>query len=55
MRVEGLQGVHRRRWRNGGGRQPAVFDDHVQRVFTADRPDRLWVTDIYRSERSATR
>lgn len=46
MRQAGLQGVHRRRWRNGGSRQPAVFDDHVQRVFVADRPDRLWVTDI---------
>lgn len=46
MRSAGLQGVHRRRWRHGGGRQPAVFDDHVQRVFVADRPDRLWVTDI---------
>jgi len=46
MRAAGLQGVHRRRWRRDGGRQPAVFDDHVQRVFVADRPDRLWVTDI---------
>lgn len=46
MRCAGLQGIHRRRWRSGGGRAPAVFDDHVQRVFTADRPDRLWVTDI---------
>ncbi|WP_425468265.1 IS3 family transposase [Protaetiibacter larvae] len=46
MREAGLQGVHRRRWRGGGGRQPAVFEDHVQRVFTADRPDKLWVTDI---------
>ena len=46
MRRAGLQGIHRRRWRTSGGRAPAVFDDHVQRVFTADRPDRLWVTDI---------
>lgn len=46
MRVAGLQGVHRRRWRRDGGRAPAVFEDHVQRVFVADRPDRLWVTDI---------
>ena len=46
MRQAGLQGVHRRRFRHGGHRQPAVFDDHVQRVFVADAPDRLWVTDI---------
>src|SRR5690606_11323845 len=31
-----------------GGRRPAhaVFDDHVQRVFRADAPNRLWLTDI---------
>lgn len=46
MRLEGLQGVYRRRWRHGSRRDPAVFDDHVQRKFEADRPDRLWVTDI---------
>ncbi|TPW64016.1 IS3 family transposase, partial [Schumannella sp. 10F1B-5-1] len=47
MRLAGLQGVHHRRWRRGpAGRLPAVFEDHVQRRFTADGPDRLWVTDI---------
>lgn len=47
MRLAGLQGVHHRRWRHGGtGRLPAVFEDHVQRRFEADAPDRLWVTDI---------
>lgn len=47
MRIAGLQGVHHRRWRRGGaGRLPAVFEDHVKRVFHADAPDRLWVTDI---------
>lgn len=25
---------------------PPVFDDHVQRVFRADAPNRLWLTDI---------
>jgi putative transposase len=25
---------------------PAVHDDHVQRDFTAQRPDQVWVTDI---------
>ncbi|TPW73844.1 IS3 family transposase, partial [Schumannella sp. 10F1B-5-1] len=47
MRLAGLQGVHHRRWRRGpAGRLPAVFEDHVQRRFTTDGPDRLWVTDI---------
>lgn len=47
MRQAGLQGVHHRRWRrSGGNRLPAVFQDHVQRQFVADRPDKLWVTDI---------
>lgn len=47
MRIAGLQGVHHRKWRRGGtGRLPAVFEDHVKRVFAADAPDKLWVTDI---------
>ncbi|MDP9026119.1 MAG: IS3 family transposase [Actinomycetota bacterium] len=47
MRLAGLQGVHHRRWRRGGGgRLPAVFEDRVKRVFVADEPDKLWVTDI---------
>lgn len=47
MRQAGLQGVHHRRWRHcGGNRLPAPFQDHVQRKFVADRPDKLWVTDI---------
>lgn len=47
MRIDGLQGVHRRRFRHGpSGRLPAVFEDQVKRRFTADRPDKLWVTDI---------
>jgi putative transposase len=47
MRLAGLQGVHHRRWRRGpAGRLPAVFEDHVQRRFVADGPDKLWVTDI---------
>nr|WP_275578281.1 IS3 family transposase [Yimella sp. NH-Cas1] len=45
MRVHGLQGVHRRRWRHAK-RSEAVFEDHVQRKFVADAPNRLWVTDI---------
>jgi putative transposase len=37
--------IHRRR---GSGKSPgpAVHDDHVQRVFSADAPNRLWLTDI---------
>jgi putative transposase len=25
---------------------PAVHDEHVNRVFTAERPNRLWLVDI---------
>ena len=34
--------------RTAGGKRPgpAVHDDLVQRVFSASRPDRLWLTDI---------
>lgn len=47
MRLAGLQGVHHRLWRSGGtGRLPGVFEDRVQRRFTATGPDQLWVTDI---------
>jgi putative transposase len=47
MRLAGLQGVHHRKWRHGAsGRLPAVFEDRVKRVFTADAPDKLWVMDI---------
>ncbi len=36
------------RQRRGKGKKagPPVFDDHVQRVFRADAPNRLWLTDI---------
>ena len=37
--------VHRRR-RSGKKVGPPVHDDLVQRQFTADGPDRLWLTDI---------
>jgi putative transposase len=45
MRLAGLQGVHRRRWRHGKPPE-ATWPDRVERRFTAERPDRLWVTDI---------
>ncbi|SNS97566.1 Integrase core domain-containing protein, partial [Geodermatophilus pulveris] len=37
-----------RKGRRGAGKTPgpAVHDDHVQRNFTAQRPDQIWVTDI---------
>ncbi len=37
-----------RQGRRGSGKTPgpAVHDDHVQRNFTAQRPDQVWVTDI---------
>ena len=36
------------RRRRGKGRKtgPPVFDDHVQRIFRADAPNRVWLTDI---------
>jgi putative transposase len=45
MRLGGLQGVHRRRWRHFQ-RATAVWEDRVQRRFSADRPNKLWFTDI---------
>ena len=37
-----------RKGRRGSGKTPgpAVHDDHVQRDFTAQRPNQVWVTDI---------
>ena len=37
-----------RKGRRGSGKRPgpAVHDDHLQRDFTADAPNRKWVTDI---------
>ncbi|MCR6712219.1 MAG: IS3 family transposase [Demequina sp.] len=47
MRNACIQGVHHRKYRRGKPyRLPAVFEDHVQRRFSAERPDQLWVTDI---------
>lgn len=48
MRVHGIVGVHRRRrggctWRDPAGQ---ASSDLVNRHFVADRPDRLWVSDI---------
>lgn len=45
MRQAGLQGFYRRRSRRGGT-GPATEDDLVQRRFTVEAPNRLWLTDI---------
>jgi transposase InsO family protein len=45
MREASLCGIYRRRRRRTGPVVPA-HDDLVQRRFVADRPDRLWLTDI---------
>lgn len=44
---QGITSAAQRR-RRGKGRKagPPVFDDHVQRMFTADAPNRVWLTDI---------
>ena len=49
MKLLGLQGVHRRRWRRPRP-ETASWPDLVNRQFCADGPDRLWVTDIVRRE-----
>lgn len=41
-----LSRAQRRRRGKGGRSGPPVFDDHVQRLFTADAPNRVWLTDI---------
>ena len=48
MREAGLVGVHRRRKPGSTKRDPArpSYDDRVQREFTSNTPNRLWVADI---------
>ncbi len=48
MQQAGLVGVHRRRKQGSTKRDPArpSYADRVQREFTSDTPDRLWVADI---------
>jgi len=41
-----LSSAQRRRRGKGKKTGPPVFDDHVQRVFRADAPNRVWLTDI---------
>lgn len=43
----GITSAAQRRRRSKNKKQgPPVFDDYVQRVFAADAPNRLWLTDI---------
>jgi putative transposase len=48
MRLAGIEGAHRRRRGKPrrGKAATATAPDLVQRQFTADAPDRLWVADI---------
>jgi putative transposase len=48
MRQAGLQGLYRRRRRGCTVRDPAAepASDLVNRTFTVEGPDRLWITDI---------
>ncbi len=48
MRLAGIAGLHRRKFRGCTLRDPAATpsDDLVNRRFAVDGPDRLWVSDI---------
>ena len=48
MRVAGIEGIHRRRHGKKRSRLAAgsIAPDLVERRFTAERPDQLWVADI---------
>ena len=48
MRTAGIQGLYRRRRRGCTVRDPAAepASDLVNRNFTVDAPNRLWITDI---------
>ena len=45
--TSGITSAAQRRRRGKGTKAgPPVFDDHVQRLFTADAPNQVWLTDI---------
>jgi putative transposase len=48
MRAAGIQGLHRRKFHGCTRRDPDATpsDDLVNRQFTVEGPDRLWVSDI---------
>jgi putative transposase len=46
MRLEGLQGVHRRKGRRSRGHLHELHQDHVSGEFTCDAPNRVWVADV---------
>jgi putative transposase len=41
-----MSSAQRARRRTGKRPGPPVFDDYVQRIFTADVPNKVWVTDL---------
>jgi putative transposase len=48
MRLAGLQGLHRRKFRGCTRRNPDATpsEDLVNRQFSEESPDRLWISDI---------
>ncbi len=48
MRLAGIQGLHRRKFRGCTRRNPDAIaaEDLVNRNFVVDGPDRLWVSDV---------
>ena len=52
MRQAGIQGLHRRKFRGCTRRNADATpsEDLVNRQFTVEGPDRLWVSDIERHE-----
>jgi transposase InsO family protein len=46
MRLQGPQGVHRRKGRRRRGHLHQLHEDHVVREFTQDAPNRVWVADV---------
>jgi hypothetical protein len=52
MRQQGIEGVYRRRSRGCTRRNPSAVPDEdlVNRQFSVDGPDRLWIADIERHE-----
>lgn len=52
MRQAGLVGVHRRKYQGGTRRDPKrdPYPDRVERQFSVDTPNRLWVADATQHE-----
>ena len=52
MRQAGLVGVHRRKFTSSTQRDPKreAYPDRVERRFTADEPNKVWVADVTQHE-----